>query len=192
MKVLREKVIELCVVLGYKAAGQWKKPKMLQKLVEIAGVSDIGDSDVEDEELQALLKVIIEAKGDVEVVQTLDAEEVAPAAEKEEAKTEEAEAPAADAPKSEKPAKKDKAPKEPKPAKEKKTRASGGDWYTVGFGVVRDLDKPVSEEKFIGLVAKAHGNDSTPPADYIVDRLIKAGVVFGKIKVEGGNLVPVV
>lgn len=76
-----------------------------------------------------------------------------------------------------------------KQKKAKEEKAKKDDWYTVGFKVVRDLKKSMSVEQFSVLVAERHGTDKPLP-DYILDRLVKAGVVFGTINVDGDKLVP--
>lgn len=71
MRVLRDKVVKMCELLGYKTAAKWNKAKMQEKLIEIAGLAaDDKVSCDDDEAAQELLDSIKVNKGKVDVVQS--------------------------------------------------------------------------------------------------------------------------
>jgi len=77
VKVLRDDVVALCEVLGYKTAGSWNKDRMLRKLKDVAELAADGGADdkVTDEGQKSLLDKIVAAGGVVEVVQVMPEEE---------------------------------------------------------------------------------------------------------------------
>lgn len=74
MQILRDDVVKLCVALGFKAAAQWNKPKLMAKLKDIVELGRDG-IDLNDAKLEKTLKTIVDANGDVDVVQVIINEE---------------------------------------------------------------------------------------------------------------------
>ena len=76
VKVSRERVLALCEALGYKTARQWNRKRMRRKLGELAASAQENEIGVEDDDsLNRLLRKIVEADGDVELIDGEVAEE---------------------------------------------------------------------------------------------------------------------
>ncbi len=77
MKMLRDDVVAVCVGLKFLVANKWNRKKLAKKLIDIAELGadglEIGEDDVEDdaerERLMGIFKQIIDAEGDVELVE---------------------------------------------------------------------------------------------------------------------------
>lgn len=212
--VLRDKVVALAQALDFKAAGSWNKATMKEKLPKIARVAKEDGTKVDDPELQALLDVLVEEGGVVEIakdeedlrekmarlegVQRAVAEDAAQDAERQaevaeaEARGEadETESAKAEEPKTEKPAraKKEKAekpPKAPKPAKEHA--------YSYMQAVRDALAEGGTRKELVARVHalyNEHGREGDEKqAERNLDTALRALLVFGAVvEQESGRL----
>jgi hypothetical protein len=68
VEMTKKQAVALCEAVGFKTARRWQKAKMAAKLVEIAELAKEGDVAIEDEELDGLLKSLIESNGEATLV----------------------------------------------------------------------------------------------------------------------------